>query len=421
MDKSRLVVMKFGGTSVADADKIRHAAGRVVRKKRSGCSVVAVVSAPGEFTDELLYLARGISPTPDPRELDVLLATGEQLSIALFTMAVKQMGQDAISLTGPQAGIHADEKHTQARIVKIDTQKIRHEVRCGRVVIVAGFQGLSPDEDITTLGRGGSDLTAVALAAALKARSCEIYTDVKGIYTADPGIVPEARKIGRISFDEMLELASSGAQVMQARSIEVAKKFSVSIHVRSAFYDGEGTWIGEEGTMEEAVVSGVTLDKDQVRITVLDVPDRPGMAAKIFTELAAKNVRIDMILQSGGVDRLNNISFTIEGADLPLARHVLEHRIKGLGIPRLIYDEQVAKISAVGIGIKSHVGIAARMFNTLASEGINIEMISTSDIRISCVVAKARAEDAVRALHKAFRLQKKMPLVRRSLRRGGRG
>ena len=408
-----LVVMKFGGSSVADAEKIKRVAGRVIAKKKKGNRVVVVVSAPGDMTDDLIAMCEGVTDSPDDREMDMLLSTGEQVSIALLSMAIKSKGAAAISLTGPQAGIHADTSHTRARITKIIPTKIRKELAKGKIVIVAGFQGINPNADITTLGRGGSDLTAVALAAALKADSCEIYTDVLGVYTTDPRIVPDARKIDYISYDDILEMAGSGAQVMQARSIEVAKKFNVEIHVRSTFSEAEGTIITSEqsvnsgrSAMEEVVITAITFDKNQVKLSVIDLPDRPGVAAKIFGELAKGGINVDMIIQSAAQDKKNDISFTVSRADLKKTMRILDAMKDSLKADRIIYDDKVAKISIVGVGMKSHAGVAATMFNMLAATGINIEMISTSEIKISCVIKESEVTKAVTELHKAFKLAK---------------
>jgi len=409
-----LVVMKFGGSSVADAEKIKRVAGRVIAKKKAGNRVVVVVSAPGDMTDDLITLADGITDCPDDREMDMLLATGEQVSIALLSMAIKHQGEDSISLTGPQAGIYADTTYTKARITKIIPTKIRKELGRRRIVIVAGFQGLNPMEDITTLGRGGSDLTAVALAAALKADTCEIYTDVDGVFTTDPRLIKTARKIPYISYDEMLEMAGSGAQVMQGRSIEVAKKYGVDIHVRSTFTDNMGTIITSEERlksgrfpMEEVVVSAITFDKNQVKLSIPDVPDRPGIAAKVFGQLAKSGINVDMIIQSAAQDKTNDISFTVSRSDLKKALDILEKLKNQLKAKDIIYDDKVAKVSIVGVGMKSHPGVAAKMFEMLSKNRINIEMISTSEIKVSCVVREADVNKAVATLHTTFGLDKK--------------
>jgi aspartate kinase len=404
---SKLVVMKFGGSSVADADRIKNVANRVVKCRKAGCRVVVVVSAPGDMTDDLITMADKITDKPSDREMDMLLATGEQVSIALLAMAIHVHGTPAVSLTGPQAGILADQTHTRARITDIRPAKIFAELKKGNVVIVAGFQGLNPNQDITTLGRGGSDLTAVALAAALKADVCEIYTDVKGVYTTDPRIEPEAQKIDLISYEEMLELAGAGAQVMQPRSIEVGKKFGVDIHVRSSFTDDEGTLItAEVPQMEEVVVSGVAYDKNQAKITIQNVQDRPGIAAKVFGPLSDTGVNVDMIIQSSAKDGNNDISFTVSRTDIKKALPILEKISDQLKAGKVSFDDKVAKVSIVGVGMRSHPGIAAKMFKCLADAAVNIDMISTSEIKVACVVRDTDGEKAVRILHKAFELGK---------------
>jgi aspartate kinase len=402
-----LYVMKFGGSSVADADRIKNVANRVMARRKKGDRVVVVVSAPGDMTDDLITLAEGVTDKPNDREMDMLLATGEQVSIALLSMAINHQGMDAVSLTGPQAGIYADLAHTRARITGIRPVKVFQELKKGRIVIVAGFQGLNARKDITTLGRGGSDLTAVALAAALKADFCEIYTDVKGVYTTDPRVVPEARKIDEISYDEMLELAGAGAQVMQARSIEVGKKFSVPIRVRSSFTDDAGTLItGEVPNMEEVVVSGVAFDRNQAKVSLIDVPDRPGVAARLFGALADEGINVDMIIQSTASDGMNDISFTISRTDVKKAQPVLQGVKESLKAREVAVDSGVAKVSIVGVGMRSHPGVAAKMFRSFADNGINIDLISTSEIKVACVVKEADGEKAVRIAHKTFDLHK---------------
>lgn len=409
-----LVVMKFGGSSVADAEKIKKVASRVIEKKEQGNRVVVVVSAPGDMTDDLIAMCDKLTDAPDDREMDMLLSTGEQVSIALLSMAITAMGQAAISMTGPQAGIFADKTHTRARITKIVPTKISRELKRGKIVIVAGFQGINPNEDIATLGRGGSDLTAVALAAALKANTCEIYTDVEGVYTTDPRVVPDARKIHFISYDEMLEMAGTGAQVMQGRSIEVGKKNKVDIHVRSTFVPVEGTIITSEDkiasrrkNMEEVLVTAVTFDRNQVKLSVVDLPDIPGIAAKMFGALAAAGINVDMIIQSAAQDKRNDISFTVSRSDLKKTQAILENIRGELKAADIIYDTEVAKVSIIGVGMKSHPGVAATMFDVLAGNKINIEMISTSEIKISCIIDNAAVNKAVTALHAAFKLNKR--------------
>jgi aspartate kinase len=401
----KLVVMKFGGSSVADAEKIKQVAGRVIQNKGNGYRTVVVVSAPGDMTDDLIELAKGVTDDPSAREMDMLLATGEQASIALLGMALHARGHDAISLTGPQAGIFADHDHTRARITKIEPKKILAELKKNRVVVVAGFQGLNPNDDITTLGRGGSDLTAIALAAALKADLCEIYTDVEGVYTTDPRVVPEARKLDAISYDEMLELAGAGAQVMQGRSVEVAKKYGVVFVVRSTFSQAPGTRVQEEvSPMEEVVVSGIALDRKQAKVSLVGIPDKPGVAAQMFGALATAGVNVDMIIQSQAVDQTNTISFTVSETDLKKALAALEPVRKALDARDIVHDANVAKVAIVGVGMRSHPGVAARMFQVLADHKINIEMISTSEIKVACIISRDSVDSAVKVLHKEFGL-----------------
>ncbi|MBI2173767.1 MAG: aspartate kinase [Candidatus Omnitrophica bacterium] len=404
--RTQLVVQKFGGSSVANPERIKRVAQRVVDTKRKQTHVVVVVSALGDTTDELIELASQISQEPPERELDMLMATGEQVSVALLAMAIHELGEDAVSFTGAQVGILTDSTHTKAKIVDISAHhRIEQELLKGRIVIVAGFQGVNLNQDITTLGRGGSDLTAVALAKALKADVCEIFTDVEGIYTADPRIVPQARKLSAISYDEMLEMASLGAQVMQARSIFVAKRFDIPMHVRSSFSLREGTMIQKTAkSMEDIVVSGVTLQRDEAKVTIRDVPDRPGMAAEIFKELAAKGINVDMIVQNVSREGSTDVSFTVVKSDLPATLRVSRSVAHRIGAGEVTTDEEVAKLSIVGIGMRSHSGVAAKMFEAMAHERVNIEMISTSEIKISCVIRKIHAERAVRAVHRAFGL-----------------
>jgi aspartate kinase len=352
-------------------------------------------------------LAHRITDSPSEREMDMLISTGEQVSVALLAMAIQKLGYEAISFTGAQVGIITDAAHTSAKILNINTNRIEQELKKGRVVIVAGFQGVTVNQDITTLGRGGSNLTAVALAKALNAQVCEMYTDVEGIYTADPRITPDARKLLRISYEEMLELASAGAQVLQARSVELAKKFNVPIRVRSSFSEDKGTLISEEvRTMEDIVVSGVTVNKDEAKITICDVPDKPGLAAKIFKRIAQSNINIDMIIQNVGRTGSTDISFTVLQKDLNKTLKVAREIISKIGASDVIYNDNIAKVSVVGIGMRSHSGIAAKMFSALSRKRINIEMISTSEIKISCVINKKQANKAVRAIHKEFGLSK---------------
>jgi aspartate kinase len=399
-----LIVQKYGGSSVADAEKIKNVARRVA-ESAAGHQIVVVVSAMGKTTDGLLGLARQIAAAPDPREMDMLLATGEQVTIALLAVALQALGFKARSLTGAQAGLRTDRAHTQARITRITAERVRATLDAGAVAVVAGFQGASDQDEITTLGRGGSDLTAVALAAALKADVCEIYTDVDGVYTADPNVVPDARKLPRVAYDEMLEMASLGARVLQARSVEFAKKHGVTVHVRSTFKRDPGTIVTrEESGMEDVVVTGITHDRSQAKISLLRVPDRPGIAAQVFGVLGAKRIVLDMIVQNISRDGYTDISFTVPRGDSAPATAALEEIARAIGAEGVVHDERVAKISIVGVGMRSHSGVAARMFGALSREGINIQMISTSEIATSCVIEDKYAELAVRALHDAFEL-----------------
>jgi aspartate kinase len=400
------VVMKFGGTSVADAERIKRAARRIVAQRESGKRVVAVLSARGKTTDELIEAAEEVSSNPDPREMDMLLSTGERISCALCAMAINDLGHRAISLTGSQAGIVTDTSHTKARILDVRAERIREGLEQDQIVLVAGFQGVSTSRDVTTLGRGGSDTTAVAVAAALRADVCEIYTDVRGVYTADPRIVPDARKLAQVSFEEMLEMAASGAKVLQLRSVEYARTHGVRIHCRSSFEDGPGTVvIGEEETMEHPLITAVTHSSEEARITLTGVPDRPGAAAAIFTAVADAGVVVDTIIQNEPLTgaRDAELSFTIPEADLRVAEQALEPVAAELGMA-MSFDAQIGKVSIIGAGMRSHPGVAARVFRTLATEEINIEMISTSAIRISCVIRSEAVPQAVRALHAAFEL-----------------
>ena len=400
-----LVVQKYGGSSVADPEKILRVARRVLEAVAQKHQVLVVVSAMGKTTDTLLSLAHQIAAPPSPRELDVLLATGEQASSALLAMALQSLGCPARSFIGAQVKIFTDTVHGQARIRKIEDTRIRHALDAGEVAVVAGFQGVTAEEEITTLGRGGSDLTAVALAAALKADICEIYTDVDGVYTADPSIVPDARKLSRISYDEMLEMASLGATVLQARSVEFAKKHGVPVHVRSTFKADRGTLVTREDSgMEEVVVTSVTHDGNQAKVSIMRVPDRPGVAAQVFGAVADQNIVVDMIVQNISRDGFTDMSFTLPRGDRARAAAVLEEVARRVGAESVQHDDRVAKISIVGVGMRSHSGVAARMFSTLSREGINIHMISTSEIAISCVIDDKYGELAVRALHEAFEL-----------------
>lgn len=408
-DKKRpLIVQKYGGSSVADLERMKHVAQRIVETKRKGNEVVVVVSAMGDTTDELESMAFALTPHPPEREMDMLLATGEQMSCALLAIAIHTLGESARSFTGGQVGIRTDRSHTKARIHTVDARRIRRALHHDHIVIVAGYQGITRDQDITTLGRGGSDLTAVALAIALKADVCEIYTDVNGIYTADPRIVRDARKIPVITFDEMLEMASLGAQVMQARSIEVAKRFDIPLHVRSSFSQEEGTMImnPQNEKVEEVAVRGVTANKSEAKITICAVPDRPGVAATIFKEIARNGINVDIIVQNVGHTRHTDISFTVPKADLKKALDVTRKLAEKLKAGEVSHDTNIGRVSIVGSGMRSHPGIAATMFETLAKHKINIEMISTSEISISCIINGRETDEAVRALHKAFKLDR---------------
>jgi len=414
-----LIVQKYGGTSVGNTDRIKNVAKRVAEYRQRGDKVVVVVSAMSGVTDGLIKLAKDIAPLPSEREMDMLLATGEQQTIALTAIALHTLGVPAVSMTGAQAGITTDGVHTKAKIHDITPEKVHEHLKQGKVVIVAGFQGETPEGQITTLGRGGSDLTAIALAAALKADLCQIYTDVDGVYTTDPRIVPTAKKLQEISYDEMLELASLGAKVMQSRSVEFAKKFGVVFEVRSSLNENPGTIVKEETkSMEGVVVRGVALDKNQAKVTLVGVPDKPGVAAKIFKALGDAAVNVDMIIQnishSGGdassprsatrasQSRTTDISFTADKPDLLKAQKVIEGLKKDIGFRDVITAEKIGKLSIVGVGMKSHTGVAGKLFETLAKEGVNIEMISTSEIKISVVIDLAKGEQAVKAVHAAF-------------------
>ncbi|WP_413854540.1 aspartate kinase [Candidatus Ruminimicrobium bovinum] len=407
-----LIVMKFGGSSVADSDKMKHVANKIIARKKGGNKVVVVVSAPGDTTDDLITKCEEITAEPNPREMDMLLATGEQMSISLLAMAIQAMGHKAVSLTGFQAGIATNDEYTRARVQKINPKKIFSLLDKGNIVVVAGFQGMNKAGDITTLGRGGSDLTAVALAAQMKANVCEIYSDVEGIFTTDPRVVKDARKIDLISYEEMLEMAGSGAQVMQTRSIEVAKNYGIEIHARSTFSDKEGTYIVSEEKigrkkMENLMVSAVTFDKNQVKFSLIDLPDIPGMAAKIFSSIAKLGINVDMIIQSAAWDKKNDISFTVSKSDMKKTQQKVDELAKELGAQKVTCDEHVAKVSVVGVGMKTHAGVASKMFDILAKNKINIEMISTSEIKVSCVIDEADTNKAVNELHKGFKLNKK--------------
>ena len=401
------VVMKFGGTSVADAERLKRAASRIVEKREKGKRVVAVLSARGSTTDELTDMAFEVSPHPDPREMDMLLSTGERISCALCAMAINDLGHRAISLTGSQAGIVTDTSHTKARILDVRADRIKRALEEEQIVLVAGFQGVSTAFDVTTLGRGGSDTTAVAVAAALGAEMCEIYTDVRGVFSADPRIVPNARKLTAVSFEEMLEMAASGARVLQLRAVEYARNHDVRIHCRSSFEDGPGTVVlSEAETMEHPLITAVTHSTEEARVTLLGVPDRPGIAGQIFGALSESNVNVDMIVQNEPASEgaRADISFTVPRADVRAARRRARARCAARCSPRSRTDPEMGVVSIIGAGMKSHPGVAAKVFRTLGDEGINIEMISTSPIKISCVIRGEHVEQAVRALHAAFEL-----------------
>ena len=400
-----LIVQKYGGTSVGDVDRIKSVARRVTQARAAGHDVVVVVSAMAGETDRLIGLAQKMAERPDERELDVILATGEQVSIGLLSLAIQGLGYRARSFTGSQVRIQTDDVHTKARIVSIDADRVRQALAEGEIAIVAGFQGVSAEDEITTLGRGGSDLTAVAMAAALAADVCEIYTDVDGVYTADPNIVSEARKLDRISYDEMLELASLGAKVLQTRSVEYAKNYLVPVHVRSSFNDNPGTMVVKEDTaMEKVVVSGIAYNKQEAKITITRVADRPSIAATLFGRVAEANIVVDMIVQNIGQDGSTDISFTVPKTDYARTQEIVRVMLKEIGADKVIGDDKIAKVSIVGVGMRTHSGVAAKMFETLGREKINILMISTSEIKISCVIEAKYTELAVRVLHEAFGL-----------------
>jgi aspartate kinase len=398
-----LLVQKYGGTSVASIERIKQVAARIARSKRTGNDLVVVVSAMAGETNRLLALAHEISEIPDEREKDVLLASGEQVSVALLTLALKELGYPARSYLGHQVRIETDRAYGKARILSIDSTKILHAISAGEVVVVAGFQGVDEDDNITTLGRGGSDTSAVALAAFLNAQACEIFTDVEGVFTTNPGICPSARKLARISYDEMIELASTGAKVLEIRSVEFAKKFAVPVHVRSTFSDAEGTWlVTEEENMTDVLVSGVACDKNEAKITLVRVPDQPGLAARIFGPIAEAHIVVDMIIQNASEDGTTDLTFTVPKADHKKALKIMEKTLPEVHAKGIKVDTEIAKVSVVGVGMRTHAGVAAKMFQVLAAEGINIEMISTSEIKISVVIDAKYSELAVRVLHEAF-------------------
>ncbi len=405
---SNIIVQKYGGSSVADPKRISRVARRIVKYRQKGCDIVVVVSALGDTTDDLLKLAHKVNRSPSEREMDMLISTGEQISTALLAMAIHKLGYEAISFTGAQVGIITDSRHTRARIIKINTGRIRKELAKKKIVIVAGFQGVDLSREITTLGRGGSDLTAVALARALRAKHCEIYTDVEGIYTADPRIVRRARKLERISYDEMLEMASLGAQVVQVRCVQVAKRFNIRVIVRSSFSDEGGTMISPAlKAMEKVVVSAVTLNRNETKVTIRDVPDKPGVAAKVFKRIAEQEINVDMIVQNISRTGYTDLSFTVVKENLAKTLRTVRKASEQVGGGAVAVDKDIVRVSILGVGMKSHSGIAAGMFEALAENKINIEMISTSEISISCVIRKRLAKKAVRAIHRKFKLDKK--------------
>ena len=398
-----LLVQKYGGTSVATVERIKHVAEKVCATKRAGHDLVVVVSAMAGETNRLLDLANQIADIPDEREKDVLLASGEQVSVALMTLALRELGQPARSFLGHQVRIETDNAFGKARIRNIDSTKIRQFLDAGEVVVIAGFQGVDEDDNITTLGRGGSDTSAVALAAFLNAMACEIYTDVEGVFTTDPCICSDAKKLSRISYEEMIELASTGAKVLEIRSVEFAKRFSVPVHVRSTFSDVEGTWlVKEDEAMDDLLVSGVSYDKNEAKITLRRVPDRPGLAAQVFGPVADAHIVVDMIIQNASDDGTTDLTFTVPKADYKRALSIVEKTAPAIAAKGINIDTDIAKVSVVGVGMRTHAGVAAKMFQVLAQEGVNIEMISTSEIKISVVIAAKYTELAVRVLHEAF-------------------
>ena len=398
-----LIVQKYGGTSVGTLERIENVAARVIETKKSGADIVVVVSAMSGVTNQLVDYAEHYTKAPDGVAMDMLLSSGERVTCALLTIALINLGYPAVGLSGRLAGIITDSVHTRARIEAIDTKRMKEELKAGKIVVVAGFQGIDEKGDVTTLGRGGSDLSAVAIAGALDADLCEIYTDVDGVYTTDPRIEPKAKKLDKISYDEMLELASLGAKVLQNRSVELAKKLNVNLVTRSSFNHNEGTLITKEESMEAVLVSGIALDKNQARVTLRGVVDKPGIAAEIFTALAEKNINVDMIIQNVGQDGTTNLGFTVPQNELHVAKECMD---KLSASREILYNDEIVKVSVVGVGMKSHTGVASLAFQTLANEGINIQMISTSEIKISMIVDQKYGELAVRALHEAYKLDK---------------
>jgi len=403
-----LVVQKFGGTSVANIEKIKNVAEKAIREKKAGNDVIVVLSAMSGETDRLIALAHLASETPDEREYDSLISTGEQVTVSLLSIVLNSMGHRARSFLGFQVKILTDKAYKKARISLIDTEAIKKELKHGTIVIVAGFQGVDEDNNITTLGRGGSDTSAVALAAALKADRCDIFTDVDGVYTTDPNICSKARRLDKISYDEMLEMAMTGAKVLQPRSVEMAKKYNVPVYVKSTFSDEGGTLVTKEDKeMEREVVSGITYDRDQAKITVVRVPDKPGVAASLFTPLSEHNISVDMIIQNASADGFTDLTFTVSKKEMKEAQKIVEATAKEVGAKKVEVDDDVAKVSIIGVGMVSHSGVAAKMFKTMAKESINIMMISTSEIKISCIIQRKYTELAVTVLHDAFGLEKK--------------
>ncbi|MEQ8182018.1 MAG: aspartate kinase [Smithellaceae bacterium] len=403
-----LVVQKFGGTSVANIDKIKNVAAKVIREREAGNGVVVVLSAMSGETDRLIALAQQAVELPNEREYDALISTGEQVTVTLLSMILNSMGYPAKSFLGFQVKFLTDNSHKKARILKVSTEIIKSELKKGTVAVIAGFQGVDTQNNITTLGRGGSDTSAVALAAVLNADRCDIYTDVDGVYTTDPNICSKARRLDRISYDEMLEMAMTGAKVLQPRSVEMAKKYDVPVYVKSTFSDEGGTLVTKEDKdMEREVLSGITYDRDQAKITVVHVPDKPGVASKLFTPLSEHNIMVDMIIQNASLEGFTDLTFTVSKKDLAEAQKIIEETAQAIGAKKVEVDDQVSKVSIIGVGMASHAGVAAKMFSALASEGINIMMISTSEIKISCVIQRKYTELAVMVLHDAFGLEKK--------------
>lgn len=404
-----LVVQKFGGTSVADIDKIRNVAAKVIREKKAGNEVVVVLSAMAGETDKLIALAHKAAEIPDAREYDALISTGEQVTVTLLAIVLNSLGYRAKSFLGSQIKFLTDNAHKKARIINVDTGIIKNELNQGTVVVVAGFQGVDKDNNITTLGRGGSDTSAVALAAVLSADRCDIYTDVDGVYTTDPNICNKARRLDKISYDEMLEMAMTGAKVLQPRSVEMAKKYDVPVYVKSTFSDEGGTLLvtKEDMDMEREVLSGITYDRDQAKITVIHVPDKPGVAATLFTPLSEHNIIVDMIIQNASLEGFTDLTFTVSKKDLTDAQKIVQQAAETIGAKKVEVDDQVSKVSIIGVGMASHAGVAAKMFSALADEGINIMMISTSEIKISCIIQRKYTELAVMVLHDTFGLEKK--------------